>query len=91
LYRLLKQRLETLEHCRVRSNRTPGIDEMRQFAGLPRRMRYENAVANVRELLIKLAPELFQDLGTPWRASLSAIEATAIIEGNEKMNVRHQL
>lgn len=83
LFRLLKQRLEALRRWRVRSNRIPGIEELRQFASLPRRRAYQKAVERVREVLVQLAPELIQDLAQPWRGTLSAIEATQIIEYQE--------
>jgi len=88
LLRLLKQRLEALRRWRVRSNTIPGIDEIRQFASLPRSKAYRKAVEKVREVLVKLAPELIQDLAQPWRGTLSAIEATQIIEDQENSAVR---
>src|ERR1039457_2988156 len=88
LFRLFKQRLEALRRWRVHSNRIPGIEELRQFASLPRRKAYQKAVERVREVLVQLAPELIQDLAQPWRGTLSAIEATQIIEDQENSAVR---
>jgi hypothetical protein len=80
----LRQRLESLRRCRVHRNRIPGIEEIRQFVGAPRSKAYQRAVERVREVLIRLAPEVVQDLDQPWRATLSAIEATGIIERQEE-------
>ncbi len=87
-FRLLKQRLEALRRWRVRSNKIPGVDELRRFASLPRSKPYQKAVERVHELLVKIAPELIQDLAQPWRGTLSAIEATQIIEDQEDSAVR---
>jgi len=83
-FALLRQRLESLQRYRVRGNRIPGIEEMQQFVGAPRGTAYQRAVERVREVLIRLAPEVVQDLVQPWLASLSAIEATGIIERQER-------
>jgi hypothetical protein len=83
LFRLLKQRLEALWRRRVRSNRIHGMDELRRFANLPRRKAYQKTVDNVREVLVQLAPEIFQDQAQSWSTTLSAIEATQIIEDQE--------
>ena len=83
LFRLLKQRLEALERWRVRCNTIPGIDELRRYGNLPRRTAYQKAVERVREVVVQLAPELMQDLAQPWRGTLSAIEATQVIEDQE--------
>jgi hypothetical protein len=83
-FSLLRQRLESLRRCRVRWNRIPGIEEIRQFVGAPRGKAYQRAVERVREVLIRLAPEVVQDLGQPWLATLSAIEANGIIDRQEE-------
>src|ERR1700676_2114747 len=90
MFRLLKQRLDVLRHQRVRRNKMPGMDEVRRFGNLPRRATYQKAVDSVREVLVQLAPELFQDLAHPWSGALSAIEATQIIKDQEDSAVRRR-
>jgi hypothetical protein len=51
---------------------------------MPRGKAYQQAVERVRELLVRLAPEVFQDLGQPWLATMKDIEATGIIERLEE-------
>ena len=82
-FRLLKQRLEALWRWRVRSNRIPGLEEMRLWGRVSRGKAYQQAVERIRESLVELAPELMQDLAEPWRAALSKIEATQRIETQE--------
>jgi len=57
---------------------------MRLFVGVPRNKVYQQAVERVRELLTRLAPEVFRDLNQPWLAKRRAIEATGIIERQEE-------
>jgi hypothetical protein len=80
LFRLLKQRLDALWRHRVRATGIRGMDEFRRFANLPRRPLHQNAVESVHDVLVQLAPELFQDLAQPWRGTISAIEADHIID-----------
>jgi hypothetical protein len=51
---------------------------------MPRGKAYQQAVDRVREVLVRLAPEVFQDLGQPWLATMRNIEATGIIERVEE-------
>ena len=88
VFRLLKQRLEALRRWRVRRNRIVGIEELRQFMGLPRGAAYQKAVERVLVCLVQLAPELIQDLAEPWRGTLSAIEAMQVIQRQESSTVR---
>src|SRR5208282_4899472 len=74
-FRLLKERLASLARRRNRSSRVPGLDEIRRYAGLSRPRAYQQAVDKVRELLLKLAPEVLQDLSEPWRGTITGIEA----------------
>ena len=57
---------------------------MRLFADVSRNKAYQQAVERVREALIPLAAEVFQDLRVPVLSGLSAIEATGIIERQEE-------
>src|SRR5260221_13225290 len=56
-FRVLRQRLESLQGWRVQQNKTPGIDEIRRSFNLPRNKAYQRAVERVREALIPLAAE----------------------------------
>jgi hypothetical protein len=82
--RVLRQRLESLHRHRARVNRIPGIDEIRRSVSAPRGHAYQQAVERVCEILIRLAPEVFQDLDQPWLAKLIANEATGIIQRQEE-------
>jgi hypothetical protein len=84
LYRLLKKRLAALIRWRIRCNRVPGLDEIRRFAKVNRNKAYQQAVDGVNEILVRLAPEVFQDLVEPWRAALKGLEANREIERLEE-------
>ena len=83
-YRLLREWLESLQIWRRRSGVFPGLDEIRRFAGLPRRKNYQRAVEGVRNILMGLAPELFQE-EERWRMAVRDLEANAAIERNEQI------
>jgi hypothetical protein len=83
LFRTLKEQLEALRHWRIRSNKVPGMDEMRRAVSMSRTKAYQQAVERVRESLTQVAPEVLQDLVQSWRATLSDIEATREVEGVE--------
>jgi hypothetical protein len=83
LFRLLKERLTALARWRVRRNQIPGMEEIRLYAGVGRTPAYQREVEKVLKILIQVAPELLQDLAEPWRAILSKIEATQVIDDQE--------
>jgi hypothetical protein len=83
-FRVLRQRLESLAGWRRRSNRFPGLDEMRRCLGLTAPRLTNKRSRGVRQSLTDLAPEIFQDLAQPVRATLSELEATGRIESQEQ-------
>jgi glutamyl-tRNA reductase len=86
-YRILRERLESLFRWRNRSNSVPGREQMRRFAEVSRDESYQRAVDGVRNILMELAPELFQT-EDPVKTTLRDLEATAAIERNEHIQLR---